>query len=99
MLRFIRGLTLAAFFSRKRLSNESMSNMPIWSEPMATIKLVKGDQRPPSWGRWKVYINGGYRGSAGSKAAAQRLAKEMAAEIDARRGDGLECPVNNISGG
>ena len=47
-----------------------------------TSQVIKGDPGPPSWGRWKVYVDGEYRGSSPTKKMGKKLADELIEAAD-----------------
>lgn len=53
-----------------------------------TSQVVKGDPGPPSWGRWKVYIDGEYRASSPSKKMALKLANELIESLEKKSSGG-----------
>jgi hypothetical protein len=56
-----------------------------WGRPMTKYKTrVCQASDGPLMGRWKIYINEQYCGSAGDKFTAKRLAKDWAKEREAK---------------
>lgn len=45
------------------------------------IKIEQAPFEPPLFGRFKIYIDGSYRASAGTKQQAHRMAKEIVHEM------------------
>jgi hypothetical protein len=46
------------------------------------IKIEQAPFEPPLFGRFKIYIDGQYRGSAGTKQQAHRMAKETVRNLE-----------------